>query len=53
MIGELAFLVGTVVIVAVAGLLLGRMIAGRIDGWQQRTEQERAERERVDDSDSA
>lgn len=58
MIGDLAFLAGTVVVVAVAGLLIGRMIASRIDRWQvravdQRAEQERAERERVDDSDSA
>ena len=48
MIGELGFLALVVVIAAVGGLLLGRLIARRIDRWQQP-----AEEKPVDDSDPA
>ena len=48
MIEELGFLALVVVIVAVAGLVLGRLIARRIDRWQ-----EPAEEKPVDDSDPA
>jgi hypothetical protein len=42
----LGFLALVVVVVAVAGLVVGRMIAARIDRWQQP-----ATEEPVDDSD--
>ena len=51
MIGALAFLLVVVAIAAVGGLLIGRMIAGRIDRWQVRTADEQAEKERVDHAD--
>jgi 4-hydroxybenzoate polyprenyltransferase len=53
MIESLAILVVAVVVMAVAGYVIGRMIAVRIDRWQQRSLAERAEKERVDHSDSA
>jgi mannitol-specific phosphotransferase system IIBC component len=53
MIESLAILVVTVVVAAAAGLVIGRMIAGRIDRWQVRSRDETAEKERVDHSDSA
>ena len=46
MIGELGFLALVVAIAIVAGLVLGRLIARRIDRWQQP-----AEEKPVDDSD--
>jgi hypothetical protein len=46
--GALGFLAIVVVLVTVAGLIVGRMIAARIDRWQQP-----AEEEPVDDSDPA
>ena len=63
MIGDLLVLAGTVLVVAVGGFAIGRMIARRIDRWQVRAEEQAAEspgahrdpagKERVDDEDSA
>ena len=46
--GALGLLALVVVVAAVAGLVVGRMIAGRIDRWQQP-----AQKEPGDDTDSA
>jgi hypothetical protein len=63
MIGDLLVLAGAVLVVAVGGYAIGRMIARRIDRWQVRAEEQAAEapaanrdpagKERVDDPDSA
>ena len=61
MIADLAILTGAVAVAVVAGLVIGRMIARRIDRWQVRAENGAAEspdagrdsagKERVDDRD--
>ncbi len=57
MIGALALLAVSVAVVAVAGFVVGRMIAGRIDRWQvsghEPADPDRAGKEQGDDPDSA
>jgi hypothetical protein len=61
--GDLLVLAGVVLVVAVAGFVIGRMVARRIDRWQVRSEEgagdlpaasrEPAGKEHLDDRDPA